>query len=83
MRFLVGLCSLALILAILIDSFESVLLPRRVTHAYRLIRLFYMVNWRGWRRAAALISAPRRREALLSLFGPLSFWHFSAPGPSD
>lgn len=72
MRFVVGVGGLALILAILVDTFESVLLPRRVTHRYRLIRLFYRITWRAWRRVAGLISLPRRRESFLSLFGPLS-----------
>src|SRR2546426_1175609 len=72
MRFLVGLGSLALVLAILVDAFEAVLLPRRVSHGYQLIRLFYRINWRGWRRLAAFVSSPRRRGTLPSLFGPLS-----------
>jgi hypothetical protein len=72
MRLVVGLGGLALIVVILADAFESVLLPRRVTHAYRLIRLFYRVSWRVWRRLARLVSSPRHRETFLSLFGPLS-----------
>jgi hypothetical protein len=72
MHFVVGLGGLALMLIILFDAFEAVLLPRRVTHSYRLIRLFYRVNWRLWHWLAQFISAPRRRETFLSFFGPLS-----------
>ncbi len=72
MRLVVGLGGLALILVVLIDAFESVLLPRRVTHAYRLNRLFYRITWRVWRWMARLISSPRHHETFLSLFGPLS-----------
>jgi nitrate reductase NapE component len=72
MHLLVGIAALALIAIVLIDAFEAVLLPRRVTHAYRLIRLFYRVSWRLWSWLAALIQSPRRRESFLSLFGPLS-----------
>ena len=72
MRLVVGLGGLALTLVIFVDAFESVLLPRRVTHAYRLIRLFYRITWRIWRRLAGFVSSPRRRETFLSLFGPLS-----------
>jgi hypothetical protein len=72
MHLVVGLGGLALILLILVDAFESVLLPRRVSHGYRLIRLFYRVTWRFWRWSAGLIANPRRRESFLSLFGPLS-----------
>ena len=72
MRFVVGLVSLLSIIAILADAFEAVLLPRRVTHGYRFLRMFYRLSWRGWRRLVTLVSSPRRRETLLSLFGPLA-----------
>jgi Ion channel len=72
MRFF-SLVAVAIILLILVDAFESVLLPRRVTRAFRLIRLFYRLSWPLWRYLSSLIRAPRRREAFLSLFGPLSF----------
>ncbi len=72
MHLVVGLGGLVLILLILVDAFESVLLPRRVSHGYRLIRLFYRVTWRIWRSSAGVIANPRRRESFLSLFGPLS-----------
>jgi hypothetical protein len=72
MHFLVGFGGIALMLLILVDAFESVLLPRRVTHGYRLIRLFYRIAWQVWRRMAAFVRSPRRRETFLSFFGPLS-----------
>jgi hypothetical protein len=72
MRFVVGLGGLALIVIILVDAFETVLLPRRVTHGFRLVRLFYRVSWHVWNRFAKLIASPRRRESFLSFFGPLS-----------
>ncbi len=72
MQFIVGLGSLLLIVAILVDAFEAVLLPRRVTHGYRLIRFFYRNAWRAWRGLVSLISSPKRRETVLSLFGPLA-----------
>ncbi len=71
-RFLVGLVCLLSIVAILIDAFEAVLLPRRVTHGYRFLRFFYRYSWRGWRRLVACVVSSRRRETLLSLFGPLA-----------
>jgi hypothetical protein len=72
MRLVVGLGGLILILLILVDAFEAVLLPRRVTHGYRLIRLFYRTSWPVWRLLARFTNSPRRRESFLSLFGPLS-----------
>jgi len=72
MHLIVGLAGLALIVIILVDAFEAVLLPRRVTHGYRLIRLFYRVSWDVWYGLAIRIPSPRHREWVLSLFGPLS-----------
>lgn len=63
---------LLLILFILVEAFETILLPRVVTRGYRLTRLFFLVTWRPWRALACRISARNRREDFLSLFGPLS-----------
>jgi hypothetical protein len=72
LRFIIGVASLFLIVGILLDAFEAVLLPRRVTHGYRFLRFFYRHSWRGWRRIVRLISSARRRETFLSVFGPLA-----------
>jgi Ion channel len=66
------LASLLLILLVLVDSFEAIVLPRRVTHRYRFARLYYRSIWWLWRWAALRVPAGKRREALLALFGPLS-----------
>src|SRR5215831_8575097 len=66
------LASLALILVVLTDGFETMVLPRRVTHSYRLARLFYRSTWALWRTLAGRLPAGKRRESFLSLFGPLS-----------
>jgi hypothetical protein len=68
----VALASVTLILLILVDSFETTILPRRVTHRYRFARLFYRGTWTLWRALALRLPAGKRREAFLSLFGPLS-----------
>lgn len=73
MRILAGLFGAVMIGLILLDAFEAVLLPRRVTHAYRLIRLFYSTAWPAWKFLAAAFYSPRRRESFLSAFAPLSF----------
>jgi len=73
MRFLAGILGAATIGLILFDAFEAVLLPRRVTHAYRLVRLFYRTTWPAWKAISTAFTLPRRREAFLSTFAPLSF----------
>jgi hypothetical protein len=62
---------LALVLLVLLDSFEALVLPRRVTHAYRLARLFYRTTWSAWAAAACLFRG-RSRQSFLSVYGPLS-----------
>ncbi|HEY2826575.1 MAG TPA: hypothetical protein VGJ04_03160, partial [Pirellulales bacterium] len=72
MSIVVGLAGVALILLIIVDSFETTILPRRVTHRYRFARLFYLTTWRVWRGIAAILPPGKARETFLSLFGPLS-----------
>jgi hypothetical protein len=71
----VGIAAAAtLIVVVFIDAFEAMILPRRIAHAYRLARLFYRSTWVLWRAAALLLPAGRRRNAFLSVFGPLSLF---------
>src|SRR5437667_6005350 len=72
MHLLVALLGFGLILLPLIDGFESILQPRRVTHRFRYARLYYRNTWRIWRSLALRIAPGKRREAFLSIFGPLS-----------
>jgi hypothetical protein len=64
--------SLAFVVAILWDSFEAMIFPRRVTRRFRPARFFYRTTWTLWRLVARRFSPGRRREAFLSIFGPLS-----------
>jgi Ion channel len=63
---------LMLLFMALWDAFEVVILPRRVTHRFRFTRFFFRSSWRLWSSVAHWIRADRRREAFLSIFGPLS-----------
>jgi hypothetical protein len=49
-----------------------VVLPRRVIHRFRFARLFYRSASLLWRFLALRLPAGKRREAFLSVFGPLS-----------
>jgi hypothetical protein len=62
----------ALIVVVFIDTFEVMMLPRRVRHTWRLARLFYRWAWRGWRASAPLFPAGAWRSGFLGVFGPLS-----------
>jgi hypothetical protein len=62
----------AIILAILLDAFETIVLPRRVQRNFRLTAWFYRNTWIPWSRVARHIKKPSRRENFLGYFGPLS-----------
>jgi Ion channel len=72
MRFVLCLASLALILLILVDCFQAMVLPRRVTWTWRPTRLFYRGTWAVWRWIAQRFAPGRRRQTFLSVYGPLS-----------
>jgi hypothetical protein len=63
---------LALIAWILVDAFEAIVLPRRVTRRFRPTRLFYAGTWRPWSALARRMRPGKRHESFLGIFGPLS-----------
>jgi hypothetical protein len=72
MAWLIGIVGVVLILTVLWDVFETIVLPRRVTRRVRLTRLFYRFTWTPWWRIAKTIQKKKRKEILLSIYGPLS-----------
>ena len=44
--------AVGMIVAILVDAFEVMILPRRVRHSFRLARQFYRSAWIFWRAGA-------------------------------
>lgn len=61
-----------LIFSVLLDAFETIVLPRRVQRHFRLTAWFYRRTWRPWRALARHIKTSGRRENFLGYFGPLS-----------
>ena len=61
-----------IIFTILLDAFETIVLPRRVQRGFRLTAFFYRNTWNFWTRIALHIRKPSRRENFLGYFGPLS-----------
>jgi hypothetical protein len=73
LHFPAALFGAALIVLILIEGFETVVQPRRVTRKYRISRLYYVTLWATWRWAAAkFFIKSKRRAGFLGVFGPLS-----------
>jgi hypothetical protein len=63
---------IAIIWAVLLDAFETVVLPRRVLRHFRLTAYFYRRTWIPWRRVASWIKNTSRQQNFLGYFGPLS-----------
>lgn len=61
-----------IICVVLLDAFETVVLPRRVTRQFKLTAWFYRRTWIPWRKIAAHIRTPARQQSFLGYFGPLS-----------
>ena len=57
---------------VLLDAFETVVLPRRVLRHFRLTAWFYRKTWIPWRNAARHIRTASRQQNFLGYFGPLS-----------
>jgi hypothetical protein len=61
-----------LIFSILLDAFETIVLPRRIQRHFRITALFYRTTWPRWTGIASHIKTGSRREGFLAYYGPLS-----------
>jgi hypothetical protein len=72
MHVLAIVAAAVIIFAVLLDAFETVVLPRRVQRQFRITSWFYRNTWRPWAMLTRHIKSQTRREAFLGYFGPLS-----------
>jgi hypothetical protein len=72
MHALIAIAGVALLFSVLLDAFETVVLPRRVNRHFRFTAWFYRSTWRPWSRLTSHIKSASRRENILGYFGPLS-----------
>jgi hypothetical protein len=66
---ILGVC---IVFFVLLDAFETIVLPRRVQHGLRLTSFFYKNTWTTWLGLSRHIKKPSWRENFLAYFGPLS-----------
>src|SRR3954462_11776062 len=67
-----AVCGMAIIWVVLLDAFETVVLPRRVLRNFKLTAYFYRRTWIPWRGIARRIKKPSRQQNFLGYFGPFS-----------
>ncbi|HEX8500732.1 MAG TPA: potassium channel family protein [Pyrinomonadaceae bacterium] len=61
-----------LIVVVLWDTFETIVLPRRVSRRLRLTRLFYVATWAPIAGLARRLPPGKKRDRYLAFYGPLS-----------
>jgi Ion channel len=72
MHWWASIFGVVLIFIILMDAFETVVLPRRIKRTFRIASWFYKNTWGFWTRVGRHIESANRREGFLAYFGPLS-----------
>ncbi len=72
MRFLALISGFLLLAVVLLDAFQTIILPRRPVGHLRITRLFFTMTWGPWRRATGLLRTRSLREQFYSIYGPLS-----------
>ena len=58
--------------SVLIDAFQTIILPRRPVGRFRITRLFFLATWEPWLLLARINPSRRVREQLYSIYGPLA-----------
>src|SRR5947209_15906249 len=69
-----SIVGLVIVAVVLLDAFETVVLPRRVTRQFKLTAWFYRRTWIPWKALAGRIRTPSRQQNFLGYFGPLSLF---------
>ena len=72
MRIVFPIIGLLLILGVVLDAFQTIILPRRPKGRFRITRLFYFFTWYPYRFLADHIPGKSAREQVFSIFGPMS-----------
>ena len=72
MRIVTLIAGVVCLFAVLLDAFQTIILPRRATGRFRLTRIFYIVTWRPWVFVTTRFCDLRKRETVFSFYGPMS-----------
>jgi hypothetical protein len=72
MRAFTFVAGVVCLFAVLLDAFQTIILPRRATGRFRLTRIFYVLTWTPWVFIGKRLHNPRRRESFFSYYGPMS-----------
>src|ERR1035441_10554658 len=72
MRFVTLIAGIVCLFAVLVDAFQTIILPRRASGRFRLTRIFYIVTWKPWVFLTKWLQDTRKRDFCYSYYGPMS-----------
>ena len=72
MNILACVTGIVFLFIVLLDAFQTIILPRRATGRFRLTNVFYALTWNPWAFVAGRMRNPRHRETFFSYYGPMS-----------
>ncbi|MGA9673333.1 MAG: potassium channel family protein [Terracidiphilus sp.] len=72
MRIVALIAGIVCLFAVLLDAFQTIILPRRATGRFRLTRIFYVATWGPWVWVTKRFCNMRKRETAFSYYGPMS-----------
>ena len=72
MRLTALLLGLFFTFGVVLDAFQTIILPRRPSGRFRITRLFYIATWEPWCFVAERIANRKIREQVYSVYGPIS-----------
>jgi hypothetical protein len=58
--------------AVGLDTFQTIILPRRPSGRLRITRLFFLATWGPWSAVARRVGRKNLREEIYGIYGPLS-----------
>jgi hypothetical protein len=59
-------------LAVALDAFQTIILPRRPNGRFRITRMFFVVTWTPWVAFAERMRNKKVREQIFSVYGPMA-----------
>ena len=72
MQLAAAVFGVVLVAIVLRDTFETIILPRRVSGSVRVSKIFYQATWKPWAALGRRMPTGDRRESFLSTYGPIS-----------
>lgn len=64
------ICGIVFLAGVLLDAFQTIILPRRPVGRFRITRLFFLATWGPWTWLVGHWPVKRSREQMYSFYGP-------------